>query len=107
MEGDPGRGARLPPLASQVRLRQRERPASSRSREGEHKSLHGLRAQLPTALQVVKGNGTHRDKKGLPRIQYRPDAAGNSNVNISQLGIFVTVGWGGKLVGGEKSQNWG
>ena len=43
-------------------------------------------------------------KKGLPRIQYRPDAAGNSNVNISQLGIFVTVGWGGKLVGGEKRE---
>ena len=59
----------------------------------------------------TKRNRTHSDKKGLPRIQYRPDAAGNSNVNISQLGIFVTVGWGGKEVGvrrerREESQNW-
>ena len=48
-------------------------------------------------------------KEVCPRIQYRPDAAGNSNVNISQLGIFVTVGWGGKEVGvrREKSHNWG
>lgn len=48
-------------------------------------------------------------KKVCPRIQYRPDAAGNSNVNISQLGIFVTVGWGGKEVGvrRERNQNWG